>query len=169
MKRIIRTLLLFMILFGVWTVFCSAEKVVLSKQKLSVDGKAVKCEVYNIDGSNYFKLRDLAQLLDGTAAQFSITWDEKLQTITIQSAKPYEPVGGELEIGSDKSATAKRSGQSILINGKTADNLTAYNIGGNNFFRLGQLAGWLYFNVDYNEAADMVSIVSVQRTGCETC
>jgi hypothetical protein len=30
---------------------------------LAVDGKTVDCEKYNIDGSNYFKLRDIAYLL----------------------------------------------------------------------------------------------------------
>ena len=31
-----------------------------SAQNLTVDGKTVRCDKYNIEGSNYFKLRDLA-------------------------------------------------------------------------------------------------------------
>ena len=52
-----------------------ATDVVLSPQNLTVDGKAVTCEKYNIGGANYFKLRDLAQALSGTSSQFEVGWD----------------------------------------------------------------------------------------------
>ena len=48
-----------------------------STQKLTVDGEKISCEKYNIDGSNYFKLRDLAYLLNGTGSQFSVGWNAK--------------------------------------------------------------------------------------------
>ena len=40
--------------------YASAANVVVSPQNLSVDGVDAYCDKYNIDGSNYFKLRDLA-------------------------------------------------------------------------------------------------------------
>lgn len=53
--------------------FAGAETAQLSSQKLRFNGAdRSDVEKYNIDGSNFFKLRDLAALLDGTAAQFDV-------------------------------------------------------------------------------------------------
>ena len=53
---------------------------VLSPQKLSVNGTNVDCGKYNIDGANYFKLRDLAYMLNGTASQFDVGFDAAAST-----------------------------------------------------------------------------------------
>ena len=39
-----------------------------SSQHFEVDGVNVTAEIYNIDGNNYFKLRDIAMLLKDTSA-----------------------------------------------------------------------------------------------------
>ena len=165
MKRLI-VLLLTVLLIAAAVMPCAAAKVQRSKQTTSVDGSLVTCEVYNIDGSNYYKLRDLAKLLNGTPAQFSVSWDAKTGTIAVRTSKPYEAVGGELVIGADKSATAKPSDQTLTINGKTLVGVNVYNIGGNNFFRLRDINEWLYFTVDYNEVANSVAIGSEEISGC---
>lgn len=41
-----------------------AKEAVTTKQKIFIDGKEVQISGYNIDGNNYFKLRDLAAALD---------------------------------------------------------------------------------------------------------
>ena len=43
--------------------YASAANVAVSPQNLSVDGIDADCDKYNIDGSNYFKLRDLGDAL----------------------------------------------------------------------------------------------------------
>ena len=40
-----------------------------------VDGENVAFDAYNIADNNYFKLRDLAFTLSGTAKQFEVGWD----------------------------------------------------------------------------------------------
>ncbi|MBR2897828.1 MAG: hypothetical protein IKC04_08120 [Oscillospiraceae bacterium] len=167
MRRALSVLLTALLLAGLLTVSCAAAKVVPSKQKLSVDGTIVKCESYNIDGSNYFKLRDIAMLLNGTQAQFSVKWNEKKQTISLQTEKPYTAVGGELEIGSDKSATAQESKTTLLVNGNEVTSLTAYNIGGNTYFKLRELGNLLYFDVSYNAVANIAAVESFTFQGCE--
>lgn len=120
-----------------------------STQGVTVDGAAITADVYNIDGSNYFKLRDIAYALNGTAAQFSVGYDKESRTITAVSGEAYEAVGGEMAVGEDKSATAVISNQSLIINGESAQ-LTAFNIGGSNYFKLRDLADALGFFVDYD-------------------
>lgn len=41
-----------------------AKEAVTTKQKIFIDGNEVQISGYNIDGNNYFKLRDLASALD---------------------------------------------------------------------------------------------------------
>lgn len=69
-----------------------------STQTVSLDGKPVTFACYALkdkDGNmtNYIKLRDLAMLLNGTAAQFDVKWDTYV-TITPKTA--YTPNGSEL-------------------------------------------------------------------------
>ena len=131
-----------------------------SAQGLVVDGAPREAEKYNIDGRNYFKLRDLAYLLNGTGSQFSVGWDGARQTVTVTSGKPYEPDGSELTVGADKSATAAPSRQTIVIDGAARGDLSVYNIGGHNFFQLRELGEALGFDVDYDPAADAAVVTS---------
>lgn len=134
--------------------------VVASTQNFVVDGKQVKAEVYNIDGSNYFKLRDIACLLMGTTAEFDVDYNADTNSVTVVPGEPYEPVGGELALREDKSATAVPSGQSIQIQGADSAALSIYNIGGNNFFKLRDLGGALRFYVGYEKESNTAVIHS---------
>ena len=134
---------------------------VLSSQGLSVDGKTVNCEKYNVDGSNYFKLRDIAYLLNGTKVQFAVGWDASSQTISILTGEKYTANGTELDLsGGDKSATAKPSRQTIRIDGKDVSGLSVYNIGGNNYFKLRDLGDALGFTIGYDADTRTATISS---------
>ena len=138
----------------------AAPKVVLSPQRLSVNDKTFSCEKYNIDGANYFKLRDLAKLLSGTASQFAVGYDEASKTISVTTGKPYTAVGGELDAGTDHSASAVVSAQKLLIDGRAVTGLSVYNIGGSNFFKLRDLGSQLGFRVDYDAASNTALVFS---------
>ena len=49
-----------------------------TRQKIFIDGKEIKIAGYNIDGNNYFKLRDL-----GAALDFMVDYDSKDKCIII--------------------------------------------------------------------------------------
>ncbi len=137
----------------------SLAAVTASPQSVYVDGVKVAFEAYNIDGSNYFKLRDIAYALNNTASQFSVSYDPAGKLISLTQGEAYTPVGGELQAGADQSATARKSRESLRVNGQTAD-LMAYNIGGNNFFQLRALGQALGFGVSYDPAFNSVLIQS---------
>ncbi len=136
------------------------DVVILTKQSLKVNGEAREAEIYNINGSNFFKLRDIAMLLNGTESSFLVDYDRAQNAVTVVTGAPYVPVGGELVTGNDNSKTAQPSAQIIYINREKAD-LTAYNIGGNNFFKLRELGEALGFDVDYD--ADTATMLVTSR------
>lgn len=107
--------------------------------KVLANGKAVQFEAYNIGGNNYFKLRDLAQAVNSTEKNFEVTWDGKNNAINLISNKPYTPVGGELAKGDGKAKVANHTTSKIYKDGKEIS-LTAYNIDGNNYFKLRDIA-----------------------------
>ena len=131
---------------------------VRSPQKLYVDGAEIVCEKYNIDGSNYFKLRDLAKVLSGTDSQFEVAFAD--DAVEITTAQPYTEAGGELEVRPDQSASAQPSAQTIRIDGEAYDALSVYNIGGYNFFRLRELSEVLDFSVDYDAVSNTAVVTS---------
>lgn len=163
MKKLL-PIILTLLLVCIAAPYASAANVAVSPQNLSVDGIDADCDKYNIDGSNYFKLRDLAQLLSKTDSRFSISFDEQSNAVAVVSGKEYIPVGGELARGQDQSKTAVVSKQSVLIDGKAVDGLSIYNIGGNNYFKLRDLGNALGFTVDYDADSNTAIVLSKGST-----
>ena len=72
-RKTLALILALMMVVSMLPTFALADEgpeVMSSPQAIIVNGENVSVEVYNINGSNYFKLRDIAKLLDGTDAQF---------------------------------------------------------------------------------------------------
>ncbi len=113
-----------------------------------LNGMQVRPVGYNINGNNYYKLRDIAQLLSGSTAQFGINWNRETRTIQLVPGTSYTPVGGELGAIPTKKSTAKTSTEQVEINNQPA-NLAAYNVDGNNYFKLVDLGTILGFSVTY--------------------
>lgn len=134
-------------------------EIVHSAQSVTVNGKAAAPDIYNINGFNYFKLRDLAMLLNDTDGQFVVRYNKKDDSVSLTTGKAYVPVGGELTAMADQAASCVRSPQTVAVDGGRV-NLKAYNIGGSNYFRLRELGDLLGFTVDYIARSNTVSITS---------
>ena len=163
MKKLFALILILGLLLALGAPAAAAAPVVIaSSQSLEVDGKTVECEKYNIDGNNFFKLRDLAQLLNGTDSKFDVGWDAEAGLVSISTRHAYlRPDGHELTQRGDLSATARKSAQTVEIDGEVRDDLTAWNIGGSNFFMLRELGKALGFVVDYNAASNTAIVKSL--------
>ena len=163
--RALTVLLALALLTPVSAALAAKPKVVRSPQRLTVDGQNVACEKYNIDDYNYFKLRDLACLFSGTGSQFYVEYDVAKRTVSVVTGAPYTKRPGDLELGADKSATADRSTQPILIDGVLRDDLSAFNIGDNNYFKLQDLAPVIGFEFDYDLASNTTQIFTRPKQG----
>lgn len=129
-----------------------------SASKVLVDGKAVQFQAYAIDGNNYFKLRDIAAVLNQSAKQFEVGFDAKLQSITLTTGKAYTPTGEELAASTDSAKQeALPTASAIYLNDKEIE-LVAYNIGGNNYFKLRDLGKAVNFGVAWDAANNAIKI-----------
>lgn len=100
-----------------------------------VNGKRIAFDAYNIEGNNYFKLRDLAMVFSGSGKQFEVDWKEDARAINLVSGRGYTPVGGELAKGT-KGKVQSTLWTSAIYKDNAKVALTAYNIRGNNYFKL---------------------------------
>ena len=134
-----------------------AARVVLSPQKVYVDGAEAAFEGYNIDGYNYFRLQDLAIALKDGPARFSVAYDAAADLVALVRGGECALTDEGAPAGGDRSASAAPSVQTVTIDGAPV-RLSPYNIGGYNFFRLGELAPLLGFGLAYDKTENSVKI-----------
>ena len=127
-----------------------------------IDGEIVRFDAYHVMGNNYFKLRDLAYALDGSAAQFEVEWDEDKKQINLSRGISYTNVGGEMISGSTGAKTAARTTARVFLDGSELF-LTAYHIEGNNYFMLREIAAAIDFHVHWDDVHNTISIVTSEH------
>ncbi len=128
--------------------------------KVTVDGVVKSFDAYTINGNNYFKLRDIAYILSGTAKQFEVTWDGTKNAINLVSGNKYTVTGGEMTAATGNATkTAILSTSKIYLDGKEIK-LTAYTISGNNYFKLRDLGQTFDFGVEWDGKNNTVAIKS---------
>ncbi len=122
-----------------------------------VDGKPTRLPTYQIDGSNYVKLRDVAWLLNPTVARFSVDWDGN--DIALRKGGDYTPAGGELVTLPAGTHTGASMVGRVRIDG-TATTLAAYNIGDHYYFKLRALGEKLAFQVGWDETNHVIILTT---------
>lgn len=125
--------------------------------RVQVDGQVIAFDAYTINQNNYFKLRDLALVLNGTEKQFEVTWDGKNNAINLISNKHYTAVGGELSPGDGTDKTAILNSSTIYLNGQSIQ-LTAYTINNNNYFKLRDVGQAFDFNVSWDGVRNTIVV-----------
>lgn len=129
-----------------------------TSSKVYVDGVQKSFDAYNINGNNYFKLRDLAMVLNGSGKQFEVKWDATKNAVNLIPNEAYTPVGGEMaRINNPVITKAVLSASRIYIDGQVKA-LTAYNINGNNYFKLRDIAKVFDFGLTWDEKTSSISI-----------
>ena len=119
-----------------------------SEATVTVDGNPVDFCAYNLYGSNYFMLRDIAAALSGTDKQFNVGW--KSNAVSLASETEYERIGTEFSQNADSSADAMFSVPLVKLDG-TEITLVGYNINGSNYFKIRDIARIFDFSVLYED------------------
>ena len=130
-----------------------------STQAVNVDGKKITFYAYalrdeNGNDTNYVKLRDIAAVLNGTAAQFGVGWSEE-EGIFLETGKGYTANGSEMIQNFQGDQPYTRGNSPLKINGVSvklsAITLTDADDGEYNYFKLRDLGTALGFFVDYDD------------------
>lgn len=148
------------------TIIVGATSGVKSFQKITLDGKEVSLQGYLIENANYFKLRDLANILNGTCAQFDISYNKEKAQIQIKKSTSYSEAQKGLSALKSEKVNAEMSTQNVLVDGVTHKVYTAL-IEQNNFVKLRDVAKILGFEVEYNETTKEINLKTTDVPG--TC
>lgn len=145
-----------------------------SNQFVEVDGQPIRFQMYALKDANgvltnYVKLRDVAHILNGTKAQFSVGYDGFISIITGQA---YTDVGSEMTTPYSGDRTYQNGSGSVRINGKIV-NLESIVLtddlgGGYTYFKLRDLGSALGFKVDWNEARGVIIKTNTASTPAQS-
>lgn len=138
----------------------TSVKIQPSTHVVTVDGERVDPQGYNINGYNFYKLRDIAYILNGTDSQFNVTWDGANNRIVLTDDAAYQEVGGEMTSSASTAIkNVSESDSTIVLDGKTLS-LTGYRINGNNYYKIRDVGSALGFSVDFDPETEIVLIGS---------
>lgn len=135
----------------------SVLKALPTTAKVLVNGIEKTFDAYNIAGSNYFKLRDIAAALNGSAGQFEVAWDSENSSISLYSGYGYTAVGGELSRGDGAEKEPHLSRSEVYKDGEKAA-LTAFTINDNNYFKLRDIGKAFDLTIGWDEETGTVTI-----------
>ena len=129
-------------------------------QKVKLDGKDVVIYGYNIDGYNYFKLRDLAAVLKDTKAKFGVEYKDDVVTLT-KGADYKVAESDQKEVKADSKGSV--TNDKVLVGDKELT-ATAYKVDDSNYYKLRDLGEALDFGVDFDKEANAVLLTSEKDT-----
>lgn len=160
-KKISLLLAILMLVTLIPTAFAESKTVdaVKNTKKVTLDGEEVMVGAYDVEGYNYLKLRDIAAKLNGKKCQFSVGYDEPTKLITVELAKGYEKVEGDLAEIKDEKAKAIVSVKKILVNGEEKEVKTAL-INENNYMQLRDLGSLVGLGVKYDQVNKVIQLKS---------
>ncbi|MDR3209682.1 MAG: CAP domain-containing protein [Oscillospiraceae bacterium] len=134
------------------TALAAYQTALPTSHTLLVDGKSTPSDAYNIGDSNYFMLRDLALLLNGTPKQFGV--DFKDGVIVLTTGAPYIPNGTELRGTGTETKKTTVTAQKILLDG-VESTFDAYFIDDSNYFKLRDLGITFDFSVEWTGSMEI--------------
>ena len=160
-KKISLLLAILMLVTVIPTAFAESKTVdaVKNTKKVTLDGEEVMVGAYDVEGYNYLKLRDVAAILNTKKCQFNVGFDKPTKLITVELAKGYEKVEGDLAEIKDEKAKAIVSVKKILVNGEEKEIKTAL-INEYNYMQLRDLGSLVGLDVKYDAKNKVIMLNS---------
>lgn len=157
---------------AVYAANTQGKKAYVSQMEIYLDGEQVKPIAYLISvdaygAYTYFKLRDLAYLMNGKDCQFSVDYNEKTKQIIAKSGEKYTPNGSEMKASSSGDQVAYETDSPIWLDGKKVE-MEAYNINGNTYYKLRDMGEVFGFDVSYKDSSKQAIIRTPSYTGPDT-
>ena len=126
-----------------------------TNDKLEVNGTAANPTVYKIGDSNYYKIRDVAALLNKSEKQFAVGYDGTKNAVTATTGQGYDKQTGDLAgAATGGNQSADPSNDAIYVDGQKIE-AEVYKINGSNYFKLRDLGKALNFYVGWSAERGM--------------
>ena len=130
---------------------------------VTMNGQELALQAYLVNGNNYVRLRDFANILNGTAAQFALEYDQASNSVVVETGKAYRPGGSEgLAVGTEPVFT-KLLNPTLRVDGAPYA-INAYLIDGFNYMKVRDLAATVGCGIDYNNATGEVVLLPNQTS-----
>ena len=130
---------------------------------VTMDGQALALQAYLVNGNNYVRLSDFANILNGTAAQFALEYDQASNSVVVETGKAYRPGGSEgLAVGTEPVFT-KLLNPTLRVDGAPYA-INAYLIDDFNYMKVRDLAATVGCGIDYNNATGEVVLLPNQTS-----
>lgn len=131
------------------------KKAYATNAAITVNGVPVSFEVYTINDYTYFKLRDIAYSISGTAKQFDTSWNEAEASINLLTGLSYS--GTTDSVASAKDTSAITSTAKLYLDG-AQKGATAFTINDYTYYKLRDIAKLLDVRVTWNEKTSTIGI-----------
>ena len=130
----------------------------INEYAVELDGEKVTLNtvaVIDANGfeTNYVRVRDLAALLNGTAAQYAVDWDAENNAVVMNTKSAYTAIGGEGTAVFSGTHDYDYSPAKTMVDGEAAEIIAVLlndaNGGGYTYYQLRDLGKTLGFNVGW--------------------
>ena len=126
-----------------------------SNNALAIDRVRHEVSAYNVDGNNYFRLRDLATLLEQADAHFDMTYDEDTRTIGVKTHTAYSGAPSLMQL--ETTDIAVPNTMAITVDGSFVMP-ASYNINGFTYYKLRDLGVLLDFGVEWDASSRTIAL-----------
>ncbi len=131
------------------------KKAYATSAAIKVNGAPVAFEVYTINDYTYFKLRDIAYSISGTAKQFDTVWNEENASINLLTGLTYSGAAGTNILAKD--TTAITSTAKLYLDGNQKS-VSAFTINDYTYYKLRDIAKLLDVGVTWDEKTATIGI-----------
>lgn len=121
---------------------------------MTVDGKVLELDSYNIKGNHYFKMSDIARVINNTEKQFEVALVKESNRMNLTSKTAYTATDIVYEDMTVSDITLYLDGKVILVK--------SYELGEGCYFNLRDVAKAIGFNVYWNKEEHSIDIDTSQ-------
>lgn len=130
-----------------------------SSAKVYVNGTETTVSGYNVNNTNYFKIRDIATVLRNTSRCFNVEWDKEKNGILISPGAAYVSIGGELVDDISGNLDVVENNTPVFVNGNQVA-VTSYNINGSAYFKIRDIADIIDMDIEWDDATQIMNLVA---------
>ncbi len=96
--------------------------------------------------------------LNGSEKNFNVGWDSENNAISLTSNQNYIPVGGELVVDTNAASTEPIVTNSRVYKDSEPVSFIAFNIGGNNYFKLRDIGKAFDFGIGWDNETKTITV-----------